>query len=342
MGILSQQLFTMIVAMAVITTLAMPPMLRWALRQVPLRAEERARIERERFEERSRLAGVERVLVAVDAGANAQFTSRLVGLFAGFRGIPATVLHIEPKSERSGNDRESKPEAAAEAGAAIAVESAQSDAHQAHSGPIDIISRSREVGVTASIVEEAKKGYGLLAIGFETVTDQDGGFHRRIAATAAGFDGPLMIVRARGRHLEEPETSEFRIILPVTGTEVSQRAAEIAVALARAANVPIIAIHASSPANGKVRSPPRGRVKRAYEDAVLQDVLALARRYGASLETAVRADVSPEDAITGAAEAGRDLIIMGANRRAGSPLNLGEVAASLVQGSKASVALITN
>ena len=32
MGALSQNLYTMIVAMAVLTTLAMPPMLRWALR----------------------------------------------------------------------------------------------------------------------------------------------------------------------------------------------------------------------------------------------------------------------------------------------------------------------
>ena len=32
MGALSQDLFTMIVAMAVVTTMAMPPMLRWALR----------------------------------------------------------------------------------------------------------------------------------------------------------------------------------------------------------------------------------------------------------------------------------------------------------------------
>jgi Kef-type K+ transport system membrane component KefB len=36
MGVLSQNLFTMIVAMAVITTLAMPSMLRWALARIPL------------------------------------------------------------------------------------------------------------------------------------------------------------------------------------------------------------------------------------------------------------------------------------------------------------------
>ena len=47
MGALSQNLFTMIVAMAVITTLAMPPTLRWALSRLPMRKEEKQRLERE-------------------------------------------------------------------------------------------------------------------------------------------------------------------------------------------------------------------------------------------------------------------------------------------------------
>src|SRR6266852_2416606 len=40
MGALTQNLFTMIVAMAVATTMAMPPMLRWGLSRVPMRAAE--------------------------------------------------------------------------------------------------------------------------------------------------------------------------------------------------------------------------------------------------------------------------------------------------------------
>jgi Kef-type K+ transport system membrane component KefB len=46
MGALNQNLFTMIVAMAVLTTTAMPPTLRWALARIPLRKEEKQRLER--------------------------------------------------------------------------------------------------------------------------------------------------------------------------------------------------------------------------------------------------------------------------------------------------------
>jgi Kef-type K+ transport system membrane component KefB/nucleotide-binding universal stress UspA family protein len=342
MGILSPQLFTMIVAMAVITTLAMPPMLRWALHQLPLRAEERVRIDRERFEARSFLAKVERILVAVDESANALFTSRLTGLLAGFRGIPATVLHIGPRSERTRNVGDSRQEAAAEAGATVATEAARDDPHETGPGLIDISSRSRGAGSTATIAAEAGKGYGLLAIGVRTVTTPDGAFHPRVAAAAAGFEGPLMIVRARGRHLTEPETSELRIVLPVTGTDVSRRAAEIAVALARAANLSITAIHASSPVSDKTRSRQRGPAMRTHEEQILQDVVALARRYGITIETAVRAGASAETAIIDAARESTGLIVMGANRRAGSPLYLGEVATSVLQGSEASVVLLTS
>ncbi len=50
MGALSQDLFTMIVTMAIVTTLAMPPTLRWALGRLPMRKEERERLEREEMQ----------------------------------------------------------------------------------------------------------------------------------------------------------------------------------------------------------------------------------------------------------------------------------------------------
>ena len=86
MGVLSQNLFTMIVAMAVITTMAMPPMLRWALSRVPMSEEEKERLEREEFEAKGFVPNLERLLVAVDDSPNGKFAARLAGLIAGPRG----------------------------------------------------------------------------------------------------------------------------------------------------------------------------------------------------------------------------------------------------------------
>ncbi len=58
MGALSQNLFTSIVTMAVVTTLMMPPMLRWAFARLPVRADEKERLGREDLEgARLRLPG---------------------------------------------------------------------------------------------------------------------------------------------------------------------------------------------------------------------------------------------------------------------------------------------
>jgi Kef-type K+ transport system membrane component KefB len=76
MGALSQNLFTMIVAMAVITTMAMPPMLRWALARVPMRKAEKERLEREEFEAKGFVANLERLLLTADESPNGKFASR--------------------------------------------------------------------------------------------------------------------------------------------------------------------------------------------------------------------------------------------------------------------------
>jgi Kef-type K+ transport system membrane component KefB/nucleotide-binding universal stress UspA family protein len=94
MGALNQNLFTMIVAMAVITTTAMPPTLRWALGRIPMRREEKQRLEREELEARGFVPNLERLLVAVDDSPNGKFASRVAGMLAGTHGMPATVLHI--------------------------------------------------------------------------------------------------------------------------------------------------------------------------------------------------------------------------------------------------------
>lgn len=97
LGVLSKDLFTMVVIMALITTLIMPPVLRRALVRIPLSPEEKARLEKEAAEERDFLPQVERMLVAVDRSANGRFAAWLAGLTAGCRGTLLTVLAPAPE-----------------------------------------------------------------------------------------------------------------------------------------------------------------------------------------------------------------------------------------------------
>jgi K+:H+ antiporter len=94
-GAFNKGLFTAVVAMAVATTMSMPPMLRWALAQLPVTPEEARRLEREAFEARGFVTNIDRLLVAVDASPSGQFAARLVGLLAGARRIATTAIHLD-------------------------------------------------------------------------------------------------------------------------------------------------------------------------------------------------------------------------------------------------------
>src|SRR6185312_1565676 len=83
MGALSHNLFTMIVTMAIVTTMVMPPTLRAALSKLPMRKDEKQRLEREELEAKGFVPKLERLLLAVDESANARFATRIAGLIAG-------------------------------------------------------------------------------------------------------------------------------------------------------------------------------------------------------------------------------------------------------------------
>jgi hypothetical protein len=119
LGMLSQNLFTMIVTMAVVTTMAMPPMLRWALSRLPLRKEEKERLEQEEFEAKGFVTNMERILLAVDESANGKFASRLAALIAASRGMPTTVFQLD-KSKKSPKIKIEKAKTTAAAVAAVA------------------------------------------------------------------------------------------------------------------------------------------------------------------------------------------------------------------------------
>jgi Kef-type K+ transport system membrane component KefB len=96
-GVFSENLYTLIVGMAVITTLAMPPMLRFALRRLPLSEAERERLEREELDARGFVPNLERLLLAVDGSASGTFASRIAGAIAGSGVKPTTIIQLGPE-----------------------------------------------------------------------------------------------------------------------------------------------------------------------------------------------------------------------------------------------------
>jgi len=69
---------------------------------VPMRDEEKARLEREAAEEKDFMPKLERVLVGLDGGDNGRFASRLAGWLVGARHLTATVMEVDGVAKNSG------------------------------------------------------------------------------------------------------------------------------------------------------------------------------------------------------------------------------------------------
>jgi Kef-type K+ transport system membrane component KefB len=343
-GALTQSLFTAIIAMAVVTTMAMPPMLRWALQRLPIGSEEQARLEREEFEAQGFLAQVERVLVAVDASPSGQFASRLAGLLAGVRRIPTTVLQLDDSATSTPQAGEGKAErstAALKAGVLAADEAAATVEEE-----VDIITRSdTKQDSQAAILAEAKKGYGLLVIGREPAA-AGGTLDVHITRSAASFAGAFAIAVARGSHRVDMQGGPLSILVAVTGTRVSRHGAELAIALAQASRGSVTALYLVS---ATARAVPwrqrfgRALVPRNIADAVIREIVDIGEHYAVAVKGEVRKDGNASNAILQAAQSGgHDVLIMGVSPRGGDELSFGAVPAEVLAQAQCSLVFVSS
>jgi Kef-type K+ transport system membrane component KefB/nucleotide-binding universal stress UspA family protein len=338
MGALSPTLFTMIVTMAIITTMVMPPTLRWALSRIPMRKEEKLRLEREEMEAKGFVPKLERLLLAIDDSANGQFATRIAGIIAGTNAMPTTVMHIHGKRRPSKTAVEQAKEKAKEIGETVQVVAERSDKakgeEEKNETKIDVTTIVEKAPKADAVAAEAEKGYDLLVAGLDKMVRSKTEFHDDITNLSAGFDGPLAVVEARDGQLDDPLRSRLSIMVPVNGTDVARRAAEVAIVIARATKAPLTALYVA-PRNQK------GRRSRQYEEAILKDIVALAETYSIQIKTAVRADIAADQAIV--KEMGRrrnNLLVMGVNRRPGEKLFFGDTAAALLASSTKSLVFV--
>jgi Kef-type K+ transport system membrane component KefB/nucleotide-binding universal stress UspA family protein len=326
MGVLTQTLFTMIVAMAVITTLAMPPTLRWALRRLPLRPEEKERLAREAFESSSFVARFERLLVLADPSPGGRFVTRLAGLLAGPLGIPVTTLVPAGQSAEPAEEAQAVVRSGADEGRGA---SGEGGSHR----DVDVTARPVAGSPASAVAEEARRGYDMLLAAWEP-DDDDG---PDLPATLAAFEGPAAIARVRGMALAKPDSGPRRIIVPVNGTPASRRGLEVALLLARAARSEIVAVHVL---DGRRPGMLRGlTLGRRPDLAVLREAGRMAEALDVRLATRLERRADPVGSVLGAAS--QDvLVVMGVTRRPGEGLRFGTVPDAVLARSTASVLLV--
>jgi uracil-DNA glycosylase family protein len=336
-GALTPTLFSMIVAMAVLTTCVMPPTLRWALARTPFRPGEQERLDREAFEAKGFVANMERFLVAASDHANGRLASRLVGILAGSRGQPATVLNVQSRSapllpQAEGRSMADDLKAGADHARATRPEEA------AETRDVAVKARPEGAAFEDALSEEAPKGYDLLVIGLDPAQMPEGGFNPKIAASAHSFDGPVAVVIARGVHKQDPSAT-LKILALITGAANARRAAEVAIELARAARAELTILLLSAASTSQRR---RALLNR-HEDAALKEIVEIADGRDQNVRILSRSAKNWPNAILREADAMRaTLIVLGVSVQPGEALLFGETANDLLEKSPQSVLFVAS
>jgi Kef-type K+ transport system membrane component KefB/nucleotide-binding universal stress UspA family protein len=339
-GVLNEELFSVIVAMAVVTTMAMPPTLRWALARLPLGEEEKERLEREDFEKESFLNQFERAVLVSDGSSNSRLAARIAGLLAASRNMPVTTLDISycEGSEATANSAPASP--GRQNDMVAALERYASDAKPAEGEQaveLHTTAYAKDVSLESALGEISESGHDLLFAGVEPVMLPDGTFSPAMQTTALKFAGTTVIASARGQTPED--SSGLRILVAVSGTQRSVRAAEFAFAIAKASSGHCAVI--------SVEDHPRPQGVSRITDQLKNDadpfrqVDAAATYFDVKPEKLVRQGSSPELDILRCARSGDyNLIVLGVSRRAGGQLSYGSIADTLLSTADRSCLLV--
>lgn len=292
LGILNQDMYSVMIAMAIITSLAAPLMLRWTLSHVPITAEEQDRMSNEMRRAESFLHSLRRVLLPSRGGHNVEVAAHLLGHLSHHHPVAITAMFTSPGGDPP----------PAEAAESIRIQLLRSQ------GPTPKVMHCNSPAVAPSILQEAKKGnYDLLVLG----ATRDRALSPVLHDLLKGAPCPTMVVQAHPQ-FEKPgdEVNFARILLPVVGTNYSLRATEVAAVIARSLQATVTIVHVVPPLDGESHGPHAHELSTAFGQQIVDHHADLARRLGAQVDTQVLEDHSPSAAILALAAENFDLIFM--------------------------------
>lgn len=340
MGALNHQLYTMIVAMAVVTTMVMPPTLRWMMARVPLREDEAKRLETEDAEARESVPKMERALVLIDDSANGRLAAKLAGIFVAHRQVLTTVLDHARKPHEKGETSPGRTLLAEAVSAALGkIPPAVDDTAAAPALlSVEQLVHSKTTAGDDAVEKEVGKGYSIAFVGIaDPVLHAAHRFEESLQRLVDSFDGPVAIV-VNGEHLSGAADTPLDVLVPTGGTQEARVATEIALVLAKATQGSVAALHVFDPQADTDLL--RGRARRMGM-SVLVDAHRLGKRSGVPVKGLTATNAKPDSEIRRTARRGRyDLVVMGASLRHGETRFLGPRSAALLRDIRAPILLI--
>ena len=322
LGVLNQQMYSIIVMVAIITSLIAPPMLRLTLSKVEIGEEEALRLKQEEQASRSFIKNIRRVLLPTRGGTNVQLAAQLVSHMTHQNEMEVTVLFArsDKKSQREGADTTTIKDTVAEEAIAAVREEMQL--------PNDTILQTKtESGSSKAkvILKEACKGYDLIVLG-ATKQQRSTGALFNLLVDRVVQDAPCatMVVKS---NLPAPKDKasliayqEIRhILVPTSGTEFSKNAVEVASTIAAQTKALVTLVHVVNLRQTEYILFDTQQTLNSVTDIAQQIVeqqADIGRSLGAEVNVRVLKGTRPESEILNFARTENvDLIILGSNIR---------------------------
>lgn len=237
LGVLNPQMYSIIVMVAIVTSLMAPPLLRWSLSKVTMSEEEVQRLEKEELANRSFIKRIHRVLMPTQGGQNVKLAAQLISHLAHQNPLEVTVLFAKsdkkPKRESTKAVANTVKDTTAESALASVAEEFQLPSETLLQNKIESGKNKAEV-----ILQEASKGYDLIVMG-ATDTQRSRGSLFSLLVDRVVQEAPCatMVVKYNLSQTQEQTTTTgyhkiSHILVPTSGGGYSQHAVEVASTIA--------------------------------------------------------------------------------------------------------------
>lgn len=317
LGILSVPMFSIIVVMAVVTSLMAPVALRFCLRRMAPNTEEIARLERAQALDASFVSRFRRILIPVrpnsTVGAAQHLQAMVAARLAASYGTTTTVLSVTELDGRS--------------------EGSRSLLRSLFAG-VDVTYREINSGnPTETILREAANGFDLMLVGTPQVRPGDTNVFGPVLDDLVKLAPcPTLVVKCDDTGVPPPPT---KVVVPTDGTSYSLRALDLAIATF-GVEATIVAMHVVAPTLSGARSD--------WAEDLRSELVSRAERLGGSVEVQILEAIDAElEILTVVRETGADLLVLGTSVRSGTRrLHLGPRVENLVTYAPCSVVILNS
>jgi len=333
LGILSLDMFSIVILMSVLTTVIAPPLMQKVLAKAKVSTEERQRIQREEIHSLSFGGDLNRVLLATSGGPNALLAARLLGILSSQRKLEVTAIFVVEANRSSPRDLDGSEIQSVFEPIARELRGSKTVVHhrvvQANSPAEGILS-------------ECRRGYDLLVIGYgrkKREGSPDLGFIT--SEVILGSQCPAIVVRAP----VEGDLSDWhlrRLLVPTTGASYSLQAAQFGILLAHASGAEVTMLYViEEPTDSLFWFPADRELVEAMAEEVIGNVKALADTLNVPFDPFVRSAPQAAPLILQVAQELRaDLIVLGSAPRPSRYLFFGPTITYVIHHAPCAIAVV--